>query len=79
MEIRALGNRILQSYNNFSTVNEKRAQTFYNQLRADCFEMYSRKMKSIFDDEESIVADADLLTMHIATMNESLALVCSIH
>lgn len=78
MEIRVLVNRILQSYNNFSMVNEKRAQAFYNQIRADCFELYSKKMHNIFDNEESIFADADLLTIHKATMDESVALVCSI-
>lgn len=55
--------------------NKKRADTFFDQLCADCFEMYSEKMQKIFADEELIFEEPDLLAIHKTTMDESLALV----
>lgn len=64
-------------HHNFCTVNEKRAETFFNQLRADCFKLYSGKMRTVFVDEESVFKETDLIEKHNTTKNEALAMVCS--
>lgn len=71
-------NKIFQRCNDFYLTNEKRAQTFFNQLRTDCLQKYTEKMHKIFVDEETILKEADLLGIHNTAMNQSMELVCSI-
>lgn len=73
-----LSDMIHQCYNNFCQENEKRAQIFLDQLRNDCFELYSEKIKKIFADEESAFKESDLLAIHNTAVDESLKRVCTV-
>lgn len=77
LELQTLTNTITSEYyNNFFQTNEKRIESFFNQLRARCCEMYSEKMQSVFDTAKSHFEEADLRKLHDLLMDTSSALVC---
>lgn len=58
--------------------NENKAQNFFKQLRADCFQLYLGKMQNIFDDVKTYLEEDALIKMHNTAKDEALALVCDI-
>lgn len=64
-EMQALIDTIASEYSgNFCRVNERRVETFFNQLRADCLKLYSQNIQTIFDAAKSYFEDADLQKLH---------------
>lgn len=78
-EIKILSTMVLSEYsNNFCQINDKRVKTFFIQLQADCFNLYSEKMQNAFDAVKTYIEETNLKKLHDRTKKKSYAQVCLI-
>lgn len=74
-----LTDTILQCYNDFRQDNDKRIETFFIQLRADCFKLYTKEMQSVLDATKPYYEETDLQKLHRNAENKAMAaMVCLI-
>lgn len=76
-EMQTRTNTITAEYSHkFCRINDRRVETFLNQLRTDCYKKYSGTMKNEFDITNTYFEETDLQEIHKTAKDESLALVC---
>lgn len=69
---------ISSNYRRFCLINEEKAKTFFNKIRADCLKVYSSNMEKAFNNTKSHFKECDLQKLHVKAKDESLQSVCSI-